>query len=169
MRRPVLKLCAVADCGANAEAQRADFCRVHRYRFERYGRPDDPRGVKSCRVCGDSFMPARADASTCSETGCKAEAKRLDTQRSDARRSSRTPRARSVSVVRVPHVPEWFTVSEVGDRDGWVCARCGAHVDRSLSWPDPLSVTLDLVDLSGPRSFSNSCLAHLGCVDGLSA
>ena len=169
MRRPVLRLCSVEGCGANAEAQRAEFCRVHRYRVERYGSPDDPRAPKLCRVCGDRFMPNRADASTCFEPACKAAAKSIATALSDARRGGRVRRPRRVKAV-VPSVPlEVFTRSDVGERDGWRCCRCGGVVDRALQWPDPDSLTLDLVDPFGARSFSNCRVAHLRCVDDVAA
>lgn len=56
--------------------------------------------------------------------------------------------------------------SEVADRDGWTCGICSELVDRNLSYPDPLSPSLDhVIPLSrgGSHDPSNVQLSHLAC------
>ncbi|MGW0626438.1 HNH endonuclease [Streptomyces sp. NPDC002758] len=57
-------------------------------------------------------------------------------------------------------------LSEIAERDGWRCHLCGDPVDPELSWPDPLSPSLDHVvplSLGGPHTPENVRLAHLSC------
>lgn len=59
-----------------------------------------------------------------------------------------------------------FSNADVFERDGWVCGLCSEPVDRGVSYPDPLSASLDhVVPLSrgGAHSFENVQLAHLVC------
>ena len=54
----------------------------------------------------------------------------------------------------------------VYERDGWRCGICFEAVDRELSWPDPLSASLDhVVPLSrgGSHQLTNVQCAHLVC------
>lgn len=61
---------------------------------------------------------------------------------------------------------ERFSKVDVFDRDGYVCGICDDPVDRSLKYPDPMSVSLDhVVPLSrgGGHLFENSQCSHLIC------
>lgn len=61
---------------------------------------------------------------------------------------------------------ERFDHEEIYERDGWVCGLCQHPVDRTLTWPHPLSPTLDhIVPLAehGDHSRANSRLAHAHC------
>ena len=61
---------------------------------------------------------------------------------------------------------ESFTHLEVYERDQWVCGICGDPVDKTLSYPHPLSPSLDhVVPLArqGKHSRANTRLAHLNC------
>jgi len=54
----------------------------------------------------------------------------------------------------------------VFERDGWVCGICSRPVDQDVSWPDPMSPSLDhILPLSrgGAHAMSNVQLAHLAC------
>jgi DNA-directed RNA polymerase subunit RPC12/RpoP len=55
----------------------------------------------------------------------------------------------------------------VGERDGWVCHRCGVAIDQSLSWPHPLSPVADHHPISrnqgGPTILANLKIAHSLC------
>ncbi len=55
---------------------------------------------------------------------------------------------------------------EIAARDGWVCRLCGDEVDALLTWPDPLSGSLDHsvpLSLGGAHDPDNVQLAHLRC------
>jgi hypothetical protein len=61
---------------------------------------------------------------------------------------------------------EDFSNDEIYERDHWVCGICGNPVDRSLVWPDPMSVSLDhIVPLSrgGAHTRANVRCTHLHC------
>lgn len=169
MRRPITKPCEVPGCDRVCRSKKARFCRMHEYRVQRYGSTDDPCREVLCRVCGVLFMQSRSDASTCERADCKASAAREDMKRRAGEVRAGAPvRVSDVLPVEDAVAPveslDMFTRSDVGDRDGWCCHLCGGHVDRLLQWPNPDSLTLDLVDPFGPRSFSNCRVAHLRCV-----
>lgn len=56
---------------------------------------------------------------------------------------------------------------KVGERDGWVCHRCGHPVDQNLTWPHPLSPVADHHpvprDDGGPATLANLKIAHALC------
>lgn len=55
---------------------------------------------------------------------------------------------------------------DVYERDEWVCGLCSLPVDRAVSYPDPLSPSLDHViplSLGGHHVMENVQLAHLSC------
>jgi len=56
---------------------------------------------------------------------------------------------------------------QVGERDGWVCHRCGLPIDPSLDWPHPLSPVADhhpiARDDGGPPILANLKIAHALC------
>lgn len=56
--------------------------------------------------------------------------------------------------------------ADVYERDEWVCGICSAPVDRNMSWPDPMSPSLDHVlplSRGGHHTLENVTLAHLEC------
>lgn len=56
--------------------------------------------------------------------------------------------------------------AEIFDRDGWRCGLCGGQVDRRLSYPDPMSASLDHIlplSIGGAHTRANVQLAHLVC------
>jgi predicted RNA-binding Zn-ribbon protein involved in translation (DUF1610 family) len=56
---------------------------------------------------------------------------------------------------------------KVGERDGWVCHRCGLPIDPALPWPHPLSAVADHHpvprDDGGPAILANLKIAHSLC------
>lgn len=61
---------------------------------------------------------------------------------------------------------EKFKISEIYERDGWICQLCGEQVDPNLAYPDAMSASLDhVVPLSrgGAHVRTNVQLAHLIC------
>lgn len=61
---------------------------------------------------------------------------------------------------------EDFTREEIYERDGWICGICEEPIDQSLSYPDPMSASLDHVmplARGGEHSRANAQAAHLRC------
>lgn len=61
---------------------------------------------------------------------------------------------------------ENFLVSEIYERDGWICQLCHKKVNRKLKLPNPMSASLDhIIPLikGGSHSRANVQLAHLTC------
>lgn len=61
---------------------------------------------------------------------------------------------------------EKFTHLEIFDRDNWTCHLCGEMVDKELSYPDPLSASLDHVKpvtKGGGHTRDNVACSHLRC------
>lgn len=55
---------------------------------------------------------------------------------------------------------------EVFERDEWACAICNTQVDPTLSYPDPMSASLDhRIPLAkgGEHTYNNSQCTHLFC------
>lgn len=61
---------------------------------------------------------------------------------------------------------EFFTVRQLGERDGWRCHICRRKVDQALGWPHRMSPSIDhLIPLAegGSHTLSNAKLAHMVC------
>jgi len=126
---------------------------------------------------------ALADSKTriCSEPGCdrphrakglcnmhyKAKLRsegRIKTPAWDERRRANWQKRYALS--RGAEDAESFDYREIFDRDNWTCGICSEPVDPDLSWPDPLSVSLDhIVPVSrgGKHARDNAQCSHLGC------
>lgn len=77
------------------------------------------------------------------------------------RRRDERRRARKV---RAPF--DDFDSAEIYERDGWVCGICSDPVDHALTYPDPMSASLDHIEplsLGGSHTRDNSRCAHLRC------
>lgn len=55
----------------------------------------------------------------------------------------------------------------IGERDGWICHRCGEASDPALNWPHPLAPVADHYPISraagGPAIQANLRIAHSMC------
>jgi len=61
---------------------------------------------------------------------------------------------------------ERFEYREIFERDNWTCGICSEPVDPDMSWPDPMSVSLDhVVPISegGSHTRDNAQCSHLAC------
>ena len=61
---------------------------------------------------------------------------------------------------------ERFANAEIYERDNWACGICEQAVDRSLAYPDPMSVSLDHIiplSLGGSHTRDNVRCSHLTC------
>lgn len=101
-----------------------------------------------CPQCGEPLRSTkRVDAVFCSQR-CNLAAHRVNVQ------------------IRKGQHPDGVTVGSLGDRDHWHCGICRQPVDRSLSYPHPLSPSVDhavSVAQSGGDDLSNLRLTHLLC------
>jgi len=55
---------------------------------------------------------------------------------------------------------------DIYERDIWLCGLCLTPVDPDVSWPDPMSASLDHVlplSKGGTHTYENVQLAHLAC------
>jgi 5-methylcytosine-specific restriction endonuclease McrA len=81
----------------------------------------------------------------------------------DERRKSNYQKRRALKL-RLP--ADNIRPADVYERDEWACNICSEPVDRNLSWPDPMSPSLDHVlplSLGGHHTMENVALAHLSC------
>jgi 5-methylcytosine-specific restriction endonuclease McrA len=61
---------------------------------------------------------------------------------------------------------EPYTRDSIAERDGYLCGLCRGDVDMDLSYPDPMSPSVDhVIPLStgGNDTVANVQLAHLRC------
>ncbi|WP_377326255.1 HNH endonuclease [Pimelobacter simplex] len=152
---PPVRACAIASCTAPHSAR--GWCADHYDRWRRYG---DPQGrkpgevVNGCRICPSCGLDLPlADWSTSWCKQCQRERRRwhahIRRQRIEAATSG-----------------EFFRHVDVFERDRWICGICNKKVDILLSYPHPMSKSLDhIVPLSkgGAHSFENCQTAHLRC------
>lgn len=85
-----------------------------------------------------------------------------ETRRANLRRKTQQRRAR----INGDPDAELIDRDEIGDRDAWRCGLCSNPVDRTLSWPEPMSASLDHIEplsLGGKHARSNVQIAHLAC------
>lgn len=102
----------------------------------------------TCRMCSADFVASRPDQMYCGKP-CQYRSVHL------------ARRARRRGVERAVYYP-----TEVGERDGWACGICREPVDMEISYPDPMSRSIDhIVPISkgGGDTPENVQLAHLSC------
>lgn len=112
---------------------------------------------RSCRDCGTAF-PSFYLATYCEP--CRAERARIS-RRDGSKNSKHTRRAR-IKAGRYEPVK----ASHVYERDEWTCGICQQPVDRTLTYPDPGSPSLDhVIPLArgGTHTYDNVQIAHLAC------
>ena len=112
------------------------------------------KNPRHCPVCDELLPPeSRPDKKFCSDS-CK------NTARSGTRMANRRLR------VTVKGVPQRIDRVVIYERDGWVCQLCIEPIDRTLRYPDPMSVSLDHVvpvSLGGDNSAENLQASHFRC------
>lgn len=137
------------------------------------------RALKSCRFCGGDIPKGRK--SNCGSDDCLRLAKNEEMRRywksyrertSESyhsryaeKRSAYSAKRRAITRHALSD-GEIVTIGDVFDRDNGLCGLCGVSVDRSLSFPDSGSASLDHIvplSLGGSHSLDNLQLSHLGC------
>jgi HNH endonuclease len=91
---------------------------------------------------------------------------------SNANANMRGHRARRKAIERRDGLPthghrgfSWLRRS-IAERDGWLCGICHTLIDSKLSYPDPMSVSLDHIKplmVGGRHVEDNLQVAHLRC------
>lgn len=162
---------------AEARARTIKVCPVCEEEFS-------PRLTLAQKFCGDDCRrkahPADSRSRTCTVEGCdrphrakgmcnmhykavlRAEGRIKNDPWSDRRRANyHARRARKAQAPSDSILP--FAVFE---RDGWTCGICDGSIDPELSWPDPMSASLDHViplAAGGSHTWGNVQAAHLTC------
>ncbi len=116
-----------------------------------------PARILTCAMCEESFSTKQGQARYCSKCGAinAKVLKRDHNKRRDAQK-------RGLDGVTTEHI----NVAYIYDRDAWRCGVCGKRVDKALTYPHPMSASLDhIVPLahSGTHTKANTQLAHLIC------
>lgn len=117
---------------------------------------------KTCQQCGKGFkgpIVRRFCSSQCASDSFKGR----DAVRARVRHIAALQRRR----MRLAQVPcEDFSVIEIFERDGWMCAICGHAVDKKLRYPDPMCASLEHripISRGGKHTWANVACSHLGC------
>lgn len=119
--------------------------------------------VKTCVVCGQEFNPYKGKLTqvSCSEY-CKRRKDSISKAKSGYKRRINQRRNLIISATE----SESFDKVEIFERDKWICQVCRRKVNRNLSYPNPMSASLDHIlpmALGGGHTQANVQLAHLRC------
>lgn len=119
--------------------------------------------VLKCVVCGQDFHPyvSMPNQMTCSKY-CKRRRDSINKIKSGYRASVNRRRQLVISATTT----EPINRAEIFERDGWVCQVCKKKVNPNLSYPHPMSASLDHIlpfALGGSHTKANVQLAHLRC------
>lgn len=116
---------------------------------ERYRRNYQPKVHSlTCAVCETAFTASRSNIKYCAPA-CKYRAHYLGR------------RGRRAGADRSP-----YSLANIAERDGWDCSLCDEPIDRLISYPDEMCVSVDhVVPLArgGSDTLTNVALAHLVC------
>ena len=168
---PALHAASCGECGVDFQCKRLSLlcskqCRAARAR--KMARAHYAMGStrdmseRICRGCGVAFSPTYGDKRRlhCSPRCSKAVDRRAS-RKKHKRSETHRRRARRAGVEYEP-----FNPLAIFERDGWLCGICKAEVDRALSYPHPMSVSLDHVlpiSRGGGHTRDNAQCAHLRC------
>lgn len=121
-------------------------------------------GSKPCTVEGcDRPLVAAGLCSPHYKRKARAEGREVQQPWNDRRRANWQER---YALKRGAVGSETLVAADVFERDRWVCGICGERIDSAVSYPDPLSVSLDhIVPLSkgGGHVLANVQASHLVC------
>lgn len=148
-------------CGAdfNPKQARSRFCSR---RCQRAWEREHERGECSAPECARPIR-ARGVCNMHYKRILRDEGKLKPPPWDDAKRDAK---ARREALKRGNRVGGPVVLAKIAERDGWKCGICGKHVRESLTYPHPLSKSLDhVIPLSrgGAHSPENAQLAHLRC------
>ena len=129
---------------------------------------------KTCKHCSLPFLPSTASSLYCrpycqrrhNKDAILARGGRLNkgyTGWTEQRKSAHQKRS---AIKRGASDADRIIAKEIYDRDQWRCGICSSQVDSTISYPDPMSASLDhIVPLSkgGQHIKSNVQCSHLRC------
>lgn len=146
--------------------------------------PRSAVGYCECEFCGITFVvrgrsKSALSARACREIECRRLLKNaqmreyrkryfekhghvLERQFSESRTDARHRRRATLKGAYV----ETVRITDLAERDGWVCGICAEPVDPDLKWPHLMSKTIDHVvpiTLGGAHAPTNCQIAHLTC------
>lgn len=124
------------------------------------------RGPKpNCTVCNVELR--WRGASYCSGVECQREKKREENRAYyEANQDAHRSRVSQYRARRVGTTVEPVNVATIYERDRWRCGLCSKRIDQALSYPHPMSRSIDhIVPLScgGTHTAGNLQAAHLRC------
>lgn len=183
---------ACADCGTIRDVSRS--CRpVGEYRChpcrriaktkaaaDRSARPPKPASTRRpCSICGTmrAVTTQSRSAVICQRCRRTGHSPRKSPEERRAANAHNARQRRAAGLVKSPgnhrtralaYGVEYQYVNplRVFTRDQWICGICGLPVDRTASWPHPLSATLDHVIpmcRGGGHTYANTQCAHWRC------
>lgn len=147
VRRVDVEICTVEDCPKVIRAK--DLC-IRHYKLSR-----TKRWPAECTSCHVEFQANGQTWLYCSAACRKRDERAAHLRRGEVRR------ARLADVL-----VEDFSRVEIFNRDNWVCGICAGVIDRTLQWPNQMSVSLDHVvpiARGGEHSRANTQASHLFC------
>jgi 5-methylcytosine-specific restriction endonuclease McrA len=127
---------------------------------------------RPCADCGTGFTPKTLAGQFCSAKCLRRRSRTLARELGKEwiqfkwSAGAQACYQRRRALIKGATVGERIIPADVYDRDGWLCGICGDPVDRSLSYPDPMSKSLDhIVPVSrgGAHALTNVQCSHLRC------
>ena len=166
------RACRQCKCDISHRKPQAKFCSVFCSDVSRGARLAEPLAPVECALdgCEVVFTPNRRGTKCCSENHgqihwnrvSRAEGRQKPSPWNERRKASYHQRRALKRQLPADNIRP----ADVYERDEWVCGLCSAPVDRNLTWPDPLSPSLDHIlplSLGGHHTMANVQLAHLSC------
>ena len=149
-----------AHCGAPFTIRRSDqrFCCTRCRNAgnpRRCSRPGCPRPHRAKGLCNRHYKDERYPDQRFTFDPDPEAKRRRDLVKAKRRRAAQR-RADAENVDR----------SAVGQRDGWRCGVCRKRIDPALTYPNPMSASLDHVlplAEGGRHTYANTRIAHLTC------
>lgn len=172
--REARKFSECQQCGEDISSRKADarFCSAFCSDVSRGARLAEPLAEITCALvgCEVRFVPNRSGTKCCSENHgqihwnrvSRADGRQKNAPWSDARKAAWHKRRAQKLGTQV----EDIRPVDIYERDIWLCGLCLTAVDPDVSWPDPMSASLDHVlplSKGGTHTYENVQLAHLTC------
>ena len=166
------RFCPVCNQDISSRKADAKFCSVFCSDVSRGTRLAKPLAEITCALVGCTvrFVPNREGTKCCSERHGKMHWNRVSRAEGRQANSPWNERRKAASQKRraqkLGTQVEDIRPIDIYERDIWLCGLCLTPVDPDVSWPDPMSASLDHVlplSKGGTHTYENVQLAHLTC------